>query len=115
MGERQQNQSGQKQQPSERAEEDARRSDPLAQLHPPLRRTPHSPTRGQYNPREYQSPHPDDAAATSATTAGSSKTAKTEGGEATKKRGGKGDADREPCSSCGTLGATRKCSQCRQP
>ena len=44
---------------------------------------------------------------------GRSKTAKTKGGKATKEGGGKGDAEGEPCSNCGTLGATSKCSQCR--
>ena len=33
-------------------------------------------------------------------------------GKATKKAGG--ESDGEPCSNCGTLGATKKCSQCRQ-
>ena len=71
---------------------------------------------GQYDPREYQSPDPDDAVTAGATTAGSGKTAKAakaKGGKVAKKGGGKGDADGEPCSNCGTLGAARKCSQCR--
>ena len=35
------------------------------------------------------------------------------GGKAAKKGGGESD-DGEPCSNCGTVGATRRCSQCRQ-
>ena len=72
---------------------------------------------GQYDPREFQNPHPDDATTTTGTAAAAadpSNTAKTKGGKAAKKGGGKGDADGEPCSNCGTLGASRKCSQCRQ-
>ena len=78
--------------------------------------TPATAAAGQYDPREFQNPHPDDAttATGAAATAGRSKTAKTKGGKAAKKGGGKGDADGEPCSNCGTLGASMKCSQCRQ-
>ena len=78
--------------------------------------TPADAAADQYDPREFQNPHPDDAttATGAGATAGRSKTAKTKGGKAAKKGGGKGDADGEPCSNCGTLGATRKCSQCRQ-
>ena len=61
---------------------------------------------GQSGPS--QSPLPDAAAA-----AGSGKAAKTKGGNTTKKGGGKSDGG-EPCSNCGTLGATSRCSQCRQ-
>ena len=40
--------------------------------------------------------------------------AKTKVGKAAKNGGGKGDADGELCGNCGTVGARRKCSQCRQ-
>ena len=130
MDEPQQGQSGQQQQqqqqqPSGRAEEDAAEEQPAGPTPPAAATTaaaaedttPANAAAGQYDPREFQNPHPDDATtATGAnTTAGrSKKTAKTKGGKATKKGGGKGDADDKPCSNCGTLGASRKCSQCRQ-
>ena len=124
-GRQQQQQQQQQQQPGGRAAEDAAEEQPAGPTPPDVATaaaaedtTPvdtHSGSAtGQYDPREYQSPHPDDAATAGATTAGSGKTAKTKGGKAAKKGGGKGDADGEPCSNCGTLGATRKCSQCRQ-
>ena len=128
-----QSQSGQhqqqqrQQQPGGRAAEDAAEEQPAGPTPPDVATaaaaedtTPadtHSGSApGQYDPRESQSPHPDDAvnAGATNTTAGSGKAAKTKGGKAVKKGGGKGDADGEPCSNCGTLGATRKCSQCRQ-
>ena len=61
---------------------------------------------GQSGPSQRSLP---DAAAA----AGSGKAAKTKGGNTTKKGGGKSDGG-EPCSNCGTLGATSRCSQCRQ-
>ena len=100
MDDQQQSQSGQQQQqqrqqqPSGRAEEDAAAEQPAG-------------------------PAPSAASTAAAAedttkTKGGSKAAKSKGGKVTKKGGGKGDADGEPCSNCGTLGATRKCSQCRQ-
>ena len=65
-----------------------------------------------YDPRVYQNPHPEDAdaaAAGAATGAAAAARWETKGGKAAKKGGGKGDADSEPCSNCGTLGATKKC------
>ena len=122
----QQGQSGQQQQqqPTGRAEKDAAEEESAGQPPPAVATaaaaaedpTPAIAAAGQYDPREFQNPHPDDAttATGAATTAGRSKTAKTKVGKAAKKGGGKGDADGEPCSNCGTLGASRKCSQCRQ-
>ena len=129
MDDQHQSQSGQhrrqQQQPSGRAEEDAaaeRPAGPTPSAASTAATEDTTPTdahpanrvggaAGQYDPRKFQNPHPDDA---TKATAGSSKAAKTKGGKATKKGGGKGDDDGEPCSNCGTLGATRKCSQCRQ-
>ena len=124
-------QSGQQQQQQQqrngRAEDDAAEEQPAGPTPPAVTittaaaaaeedTTPATAAAGQYDPREFQNPHPDDAttATGAAATAGRSKTAKTKGGKAAKKGGGKGDAEGEPCSNCGTLGASRKCSQCRQ-
>ena len=107
-----QSQSGQQQQqPSGRAEEDAAPTPPAVTTATAAA----AAAAAQYDPREDQNPHPDDAttATGAAVTAGPSKTAKPKGGKATKKDG-KGDEDGEPCSNCGTLGASRKCSQCHQ-
>ena len=116
----------QPQQPSGRAEEDAAEEQPAGPTPAAVTittaaaaaeedTTPATAAAGQYDPREFQNPHPDAAATATAGSTSSKKTAKTKGGKATaKKGGGKGDADGEPCSNCGTLGASRKCSQCRQ-
>ena len=136
----QQQQQQQQQQPSGRAEDDAAEEQPAgttpaavtittaaaAEEDP----TPANPAAGQYDPREFQNPHPVNAttATGAAAAAGRSNTAKKKVGKPAKKKGsgksddgkpakknggGKSD-DGEPCSNCGTLGATRKCSQCRQ-
>ena len=108
-----------------RAEEDAAEEQPAGPAPPAVATaavaaaedtTPAIAAAGQYDPRVYQNPHPDDATivAGANTAAGRSKTAKKKGGKAAKKGRGKGDTDGEPCSNCGTLGASRKCSQCRQ-